>query len=172
MATLEKIRSKAGIIVAIVIGLALFAFILQDLLTSGKSILRGTDDQVGEIPGKKVSYQDYSAKIDELKQNYTLMYGREANDEKLTEQFQEQAWQELVNEKVLFSEFDKLGLTVSSDELGQLFVGKEPHFRIRQIFTNPQTGEFMRDRVSAFLKESDANPENRSTCAPSPLRLR
>ena len=38
MATLQKIRTRAGVLVAIIIGLALFAFILGDLLQSGSSI--------------------------------------------------------------------------------------------------------------------------------------
>jgi peptidyl-prolyl cis-trans isomerase D len=38
MATLEKIRNRAGALVAVVIGLALFAFILGDILGSGPSL--------------------------------------------------------------------------------------------------------------------------------------
>ncbi len=37
MATLQNIRNKAGLLVAIVIGLALFAFILGDMMGSGSS---------------------------------------------------------------------------------------------------------------------------------------
>jgi peptidyl-prolyl cis-trans isomerase D len=159
MATLEKIRSKAGIIVAAVIGFALLAFVMQDFFSSGKSIFRGTDDKVGEISGKKISYQDYLSKIEQIKENDKLMYGRENADNKMDDQFREQAWQEIVNETVLFKEFDKVGISVSSDELSDLFIGKDPSFRIRQIFTNPQTGEFMRAAVQQFLKVSNENPE-------------
>ena len=38
MATLEKIRSKAGLLV-LVVGLALFAFIIGDFLNSGSTYL-------------------------------------------------------------------------------------------------------------------------------------
>ena len=40
MATLQKIRTRGGVLVAIIIGLALFAFILGDLFQSGSSIMR------------------------------------------------------------------------------------------------------------------------------------
>lgn len=159
MATLEKIRSKAGIIIVVVIGLALFAFVMQDLLTSGQSIFRSTDDKVGEIAGEKISYDEYLNKINEITENNKLMYGRESTDEKMTEQYREQAWQELINEKVLFKEFEKVGIAVSSTELADLFLGKEPHFRVRQIFTNPQTGEFMSQAIQNFFKASDENPD-------------
>ena len=39
MATLEKIRSKAGLLV-LVVGLALFAFIIGDFLNSGSTYFR------------------------------------------------------------------------------------------------------------------------------------
>ena len=36
MATLEKLRNKAGILLAVVIGIALFSFILGDFIKPGK----------------------------------------------------------------------------------------------------------------------------------------
>ena len=51
MATLQNIRNKAGLLVAIVIGLALFAFILGDMFGSGAS--RGGNN-VAEIAGKSI----------------------------------------------------------------------------------------------------------------------
>ena len=43
MATLEKIRSKAGLLV-LVVGVALFAFIIGDFLNSGSTYFRQSQE--------------------------------------------------------------------------------------------------------------------------------
>ena len=48
MATLERIRQRSGLLI-IIIGLAMAAFILTDLLGSGNSIFRGDATVVGKI---------------------------------------------------------------------------------------------------------------------------
>ena len=45
MATLEKIRSKAGLLV-LVVGLALFAFIIGDFLNSGSTYFRQSQERM------------------------------------------------------------------------------------------------------------------------------
>ena len=47
MATLEKIRSKAGLLV-LVVGLALFAFIIGDFLNSGSTYFRQSQERIAE----------------------------------------------------------------------------------------------------------------------------
>ena len=58
MATLEKIRSKAGLLV-LVVGLALFAFIIGDFLNSGSTYFRQSQERIAEIDGEVVKIQDY-----------------------------------------------------------------------------------------------------------------
>ena len=48
MATLEKIRSKAGLLV-LVVGLALFAFIIGDFLNSGSTYFRQSQERIAKI---------------------------------------------------------------------------------------------------------------------------
>ena len=51
MATLEKLRNRAGTLVAVVIGLALLAFILGDLFGSGGSLFTRNQFEIAEIDG-------------------------------------------------------------------------------------------------------------------------
>ena len=53
MATLEKIRSKAGLLV-LVVGLALFAFIIGDFLNSGSTYFTGGNCSFGDKRDSKV----------------------------------------------------------------------------------------------------------------------
>jgi len=57
MATLQNIRNRAGILVAVVIGLALFAFILGDMMGSGSRSMGKRS--VAEINGKGIGITDY-----------------------------------------------------------------------------------------------------------------
>lgn len=52
MATLEKIRSKAGLLV-LVVGVALFAFIIGDFLNSGSTYFRQSQETVAEVEDRK-----------------------------------------------------------------------------------------------------------------------
>ena len=74
MATLEKIRSKAGIAVAVLIGLALLGFILQDLLDSRKSLFRGSKNDIAKIAGEDIPIQRFQQTEAELTENYKLLY--------------------------------------------------------------------------------------------------
>jgi peptidyl-prolyl cis-trans isomerase D len=152
MATLERIRSRAGIIVAAVIGLALLAFVMQDLFDSRTSLFKGTKLEVGEISGSSVSYQDMEAKINEITEIYKMNSQQSNIDEKTLESIREQAWEQMVNEKVMGDEYNELGLVVSSDELNDLVQGQNPHSIITQMFTNPETGQFSKQFLAQFLK--------------------
>ena len=74
MATLEKIRSKAGLLVAVV-GLALFAFIIGDFLNSGSTYFRQTQEKIAEIDGHAIQIQDYQQRIDEMTEVYKIQSG-------------------------------------------------------------------------------------------------
>ena len=67
MATLERIRRRSGLLI-IVIGFAMAAFILTDLLGSGNSIFNDYSS-IGEIDGTKIDRQEFATRIDELVQS-------------------------------------------------------------------------------------------------------
>ena len=64
MATLEKIRSKAGLLV-LVVGVALFAFIIGDFLNSGSTYFRQSQETVAEVDGEVIKIQEFQDRVDE-----------------------------------------------------------------------------------------------------------
>ena len=62
MAALQTIRSRGSVLVGIIIGLALFAFIVGDALSSGSTIF-GHKTEVGIVDGQSLSIIDYQNKI-------------------------------------------------------------------------------------------------------------
>lgn len=152
MALIGDIRKRSGLLVAI-IGIALAAFILGDFL-SNRSPRRGVNT-IGEIDGEPILATVFNQRVDENTE------ARKANsgNENLTadEQFQirQSTWDQLVNETLLLKEVEKLGLTVSKQELDDQVRGKNPHVYIQQSFRDPETGTFDPATVTGFLQNLD-----------------
>ncbi len=163
MATLQSIRDKAGVLVAVIIGLALLAFVLGDFFGqgSGPSFRSKKIFEIAEINGKSISYQLFDERVQNLTEIYKLT-GQTTMDEETVESIREQTWQQLIREYVLYDELEELGVTVSSDEMFDLVQGTEPHPFIQQLFTDPQTGQLNRAGLMQFLKTLDSDPAQRA----------
>jgi peptidyl-prolyl cis-trans isomerase D len=164
MATLQKIRTQGGLLVAIVIGFALVAFILGDLFQSGSSMFTGGRTEVGSIKGETIQYPDYQRKVEELAEIYRSNTGQSQLDEETWVQVREQTWEAMVRERVMGDVYDNLGLTISQDEMFDMLQGNNIHPIVQQIFTNPNTGEFERSAVVNFIRnlEFGVSPEQRN----------
>lgn len=157
MATLEKIRSKAGLVI-VVIGVGMAAFLLGDLMNSGGSMFRSNQMEIAEIDGTSVSLPEYQSYLTELEEYYKLNARSSAMDENTTYQIREQAWNQLVQDVIMNEKYDELGIAVTADEIFEMATGKNVHPQIRQMFTNPQTGIFDKQQVINFLKQKDLDP--------------
>jgi peptidyl-prolyl cis-trans isomerase D len=155
MATLQKIRTNAGLLVAIIIGLALFSFILGDLFSSGSSIFRRNQNEIASIDGESVQYVDFARKVEELGEIYKSNSGKTQIEEADWIQIREQVWQSLLREELMKKQYDKIGLAVTPEELFDMLQGTNPHPIVQQIFKNPETGQFDRSAVVNFLKNLD-----------------
>lgn len=164
MATLQKIRTQGGLLVAIVIGLALVAFILGDLFQSGSSLFTRGRLEVGSIKGESVQYPDFMTKAEQLAEIYRSNTGQSQLNEDEWVQVREQTWENLIREKVMGDVYDEVGIAVSSDEMFDMVQGNNIHPIVQQIFTDPNTGIFDRGMVVNFLKnlEMGVSPEQRN----------
>lgn len=149
---------------AIVIGLALVAFILGDLFQSGSSLFTRGRLEVGSIKGETIQYPDFQKKVEELADIYRSNTGQSQLDEETWVQVRQQTWETMIREKIMGDIYKDLGLTVSTEELFDMLQGNNIHPIIQQIFTNPETGTFDRGAVVNFLKnlETGVSPEQRN----------
>ena len=157
MATLQNIRNRAGVLVAIIIGLALLAFILGDLLRAGSSILQSSKMDVGEIDGNSVKYNDFQQKIEQTADVYKMNSGNTQINDHAWSQIREQVWQATIRENIMTPIYEEEGIAVSPEELFDMVQGNNIHHIVRQLFTNPQTGQFNKSAVLNFLKAIDSN---------------
>lgn len=136
MSVLEKIRSKTALLVGIV-GLALVIFILESLLGSGNVLFHSNDDLVGRIAGDKINYQTFHTKVMEQIAQREQQTKAQV-DEATKEQIVEMVWNQMINEKVIKAQYEKVGITVSDDELVDLML-VNPHQYVVQQFMDPNT---------------------------------
>ena len=163
MAVLEKLRVRAGLLLAVVIGLSLLAFVLSDFLDSGGSLFTRSKYEIAEVSGKSVPYTDYEAKVGELENIQKIQTGQSGLDEETMDQIRSATWENMIQDMIMEKQYDKLGVSVSDEELKELIAGDNPHPAIAQLFTDPQTGIFNRPAFSAFMQriqnETEDTPE-------------
>jgi len=154
MATLQNIRNKSGLLLA-VIGIAMLAFILGDLLKSTNS--GGGSNIVGEVMGEDVLIQNFQTKVDEGIENWKSQNQQKVLTQSTIGQIREQIWNQYVNELIMLEEYSKLGIEISDDEFFERIQGTEVHPEISKVpsFLDPVTGVFDRARVIGYLKQID-----------------
>jgi len=157
MATLQNIRNRGGMMIAIVIGLALGAFILGDMLNSGSKLMRPSQMRIAEINGESVQYPDFQKKVEALAEVYKMNNQQTQIDENTWEQIREQVWQGYLQENILGKATENLGINVSAEELFDLVQGANPHPIIQQLFRNQQTGQIDKSTIIQFLKSLETN---------------
>lgn len=160
MATLQKIRNH-GVLLLVIVGAAMLAFILGDFLNSGSSFFNRSRENVGVIAGHDVHYTEYEAAKDQLTEVYKIETGRSDFDEEISNQIRNQVWQMMLMDYSLRAEGKKIGLEVTQDELSQLCIGEKPHEIIagRRAFYD-ETGRFNRDNLVRFLASLEQETES------------
>ena len=153
MATLEKIRNQAGLLV-IVVGLALFAFIIGDFLNSGSSYFRQNQDHVANVNGTPINIMEYQNRIDEMSNIYKMQSQTSTIPEEVNAQIRQSVYDGMVQEIVMKEALGELGLQVTPDELFDMVQGDNISPMIQQfpLFMDPETGVYSKTRALNVLK--------------------
>ena len=152
MAAIGKIRSW-GPVLATVIGLALFAFIAEEMFRSCEATTNEKRQQVGEVLGKKISVQDFQSLVDEYQSVIKMTQGRDNLSEEELNQVKDQVWQQYVNNTIMEAEAKKLGLTVTDEELQNILKAGTNPMLMQTPFVNQQTGRFDVNQLTKFLAD-------------------
>ena len=160
MATLQRIRNH-GVFLLVIVGLAMLAFIVGDVLNSSSSYFNKNREYIGEIEGQKIHYTEYENAVEQLTEVYKIESGRSDFDEDMHAQIRNQVWQMMVAKYTLKDQADKIGMDVTPDELYELCAGANPHQLItsRRMFTG-MNGQFDRNYLLNFLSTIEMETEN------------
>ena len=110
MAAIGAIR-KHGVLLLVIIGLALLAFILGDLSNVTRTF--SSKYVMAKIDGKKMD-QQYSKQYEENTALIRLLQGKSTLDDNETYQVHETTWQQMLQDQILDKELAKLGMTYTT----------------------------------------------------------
>jgi peptidyl-prolyl cis-trans isomerase D len=158
MATLEKIRSKAALLV-IIVGLALFAFIIGDFLRSGSTFFNQQKENIAVVEGQTIKIQEFQQKVEERLNMIKARNAGASIDEDQTNQIRQALLNEWINRILLEKETKKVSFAIGKEELTDLIMGKNVSPMIQQMpdFQNPETGRFDQNTLLRFLQSIEAD---------------
>lgn len=155
MALIGTLRDKMGIVLVIFIFVALAAFILGELLTNN-SVLFNTNE-VAEINGHSISYEEFQSVIEERRANYILNFNRQPGEREMTT-LRQQAWELLIARYAIVPQYEKVGIEVTDAEVVDMISGTNIDPSIRQAFLNQETGEFDRSMLGNYINQLQSMP--------------
>ncbi len=147
MAAIGNIRKHYGLLVVIV-GLALLAFVLGDLLKSSNS--RKTTN-VAIVGNEKITQQDYSNLVNMNLENRKANNGGSLTPEQ-NYSIHSNTLEQMIREIIMKNEYKDLGLVVSSEELFDQFLGENPNQYVVQSFTNAE-GKLDTELIKNYLTQ-------------------
>lgn len=165
MALIKQIRQRTGLAIGVIAGGLILFLLGGDLLSPNSTLLNSNQNIVGEIAGEEITLEEFSLKVEEYKAAFQQRTGRIPAEAELVS-VREQAWQALIVERVFQEEYDKLGLTISSQELIDMVQGKNIVPELRAQLINPQTGQFDKTQLITFLQSLEtADPAQQAAWA-------
>lgn len=147
MAILEKIRKRTFFLI-LVIGLALFAFVISGLFET-----RGTQvpTEIGKVNGDEIPYNTFRVQVENTLNNM----GRNQNIS--TMYIVNMLWQQAVQNKILDQQFEKLGISIGKDQIFTA-LAQSPAIAQDPQFQN-ENGVFDTTKFAQFIANlRDTNP--------------
>jgi peptidyl-prolyl cis-trans isomerase D len=147
MSVIQTIRKNSWLMIGSIV-VALIGFLLMDAFKKDGGGSR-TSDGLGAVNGTEISNTEFAT----IEQNY--VNNARAKNPKVTEaeldEAKAQAWDDLVSEKLLNTEYDKLGIQVTDKELQGMLTSQYADPMIQQNFRDPATGVFDPSKVKQYL---------------------
>jgi len=151
MALIGTIRNNFWFVL-LVLGLALAAFVLMDMMNAGNQGGIGPKQIIGEVAGKSIDYRDFQRAEQALYSGGTDSYAGKTS-----------AWNYLNEKAIIEDQADALGLGISDDEMSDLLFGSNLSPVIQSVYRNPQTGQVdmqsLLEIKQALIDGNELNPD-------------
>lgn len=151
MQIIQNIREKGAAIVIGVIALSLIGFILMDAKPGSSGGIFGGNPSsvVGKVNGEPIEYSEFSNKVKQAEEQY----GGQVRGAQVYE-VRQSVWDQLVAEKVLVKEFEKLGLTFSPKEMSSIMFSNDAPYTLKQAFSDKTTGQYDIAKVQEWWQQA------------------
>jgi peptidyl-prolyl cis-trans isomerase D len=172
MGIMGYMRERMGTIVAAFIGFALFAFIASEVISKGGSFFRDDNNELAVVNGEKVPYDVFNKRLEQSTAQFKQS-GQNISPQ-ITSYLQETTWNSFLSELLLKKEIEKTGIVVGDDESTSMVSGNNPDPQIARQFSDPQTGQFDRNKLEqfkAYLNSGKADPTQKQAWADFLMQL-
>ena len=162
MAVLEKIRVKFGILITVLVALALLSFILDPTTLRSAFDRFSSDNKVGTMNGKSVSYKEFYEELNTYTEIAKMM-GQNPSSEEQQAQLRDAAWQSIFDNQVFIPKAEAAGLSVGEEEMLDLTQGNNisPVLLQQGLFLD-RDGNFSRETVVDFVQSIDSDDSGNS----------
>lgn len=150
---IQKIRSYGPLLIGVV-GIALFAFIAEELVRALSSANNPETEAVGEIYGDDITFKEFNDAYNAYETYMKFAMQKSNFSESETANMHDQVWALLNQNYILEREADKLGLTVTDEELQQIIETGQSPILAQSIFAS--NGVFNSTYVKQLVQQYDA----------------
>ncbi|HEX8061548.1 MAG TPA: peptidylprolyl isomerase [Cyclobacteriaceae bacterium] len=158
MALIGTLRNKMTKWVVGFVAVAIFSFILNDLFGDrATSIFGGRDNSVGEIAGDRINIDEFQNTVAELENNFLRSMGRQPSERDMIG-LREQAWTLLIARHAIMPQYEKVGTSVTTEELADILWGKNMDEQLKMAYMD-STGAIDINRMKRDLQELAKQPE-------------
>ncbi len=146
MAILENIRKRTTVLI-LIIGMALFAFVISGIFTSNDFSGGKIGSSVAEINGEEISIDDFRRRVERV--------SRRSGPTTSSLQLVNSVWNQLERQTLLGQQFEDLGIEIEQDQIIEV-IRSNPGLSQNPQFTD-DNGIFDENRFKDFIAELRAN---------------
>lgn len=156
MGMMNKLRENTGVVLWILVIAFGVIWVLQD---SGglDNIGMGGGANVATVNGDAISIEEYNRAIDGQVQAFQQQTG-ESMPPQMLERERERVFDALVDDRLAVQEMNRLGITVTDDEVYELIRGENPHPLILSYFGDGQ-GNINEALLESFINNPEARQD-------------
>ncbi|SHL00690.1 peptidyl-prolyl cis-trans isomerase D [Rhodothermus profundi] len=155
MGVMNKLRENTGVILWILVISFGIIWVLQD--SGAFDVVGRTGDTIAEVNGDPISYQEYVRAIEAQMQAYQQQTG-ESPTPQMSDLIREQVFNALVEDRLRQQAMERLGITVTDDEVVQMVLGDNPHPIIKAYFGD-ENGNVNRALLQNFIDNPAARED-------------
>lgn len=150
MAMMAKMRDLAPAFIITVGVLFVLFMIISD--SNVLEVLGARTNNIGSVNGRDITYQEFAQLLERALENQKQQTGQEVTEDQL-DQFRDQVWESLVSQIITEQQMEKLGITVSDQEIRDVILGENPPEFLKQNFID-SNGVFNRQMYESAIFDS------------------
>lgn len=144
MAILAKIRQRTLILI-LIIGLALFAFVISDVFNNNGSGQK-LPSEIGTVNGENIPLRQFQNQVE-----YGMNISRGSRS---TMEVANAVWEQEVRNTLITQQLDELGITIEKDEIWNLLISS-PNITTNPLFQD-EAGVFVEGKLREYVNNLEA----------------